>query len=72
MQDVCLELKQQQVYNLKLDGITVGFSHRESTIYLDATEVSPYLKVIASLCALSQDYTEWQACREGNEEFIRV
>jgi hypothetical protein len=48
-----LNLKQQQVSNLKRDVITVGFSHRESTIYLLAAEVSPYPKIIASLCALT-------------------
>jgi len=48
-----LNLKQQQVSNLKLDVITVSFSHRELTLYLHATDVSPYLKVTTSMCALS-------------------
>jgi len=48
-----LNLKHQQVYNLKLDVITVSFSHRESNIYLHPIEVSPYLKKTASMCALS-------------------
>jgi hypothetical protein len=48
-----LNLKQQQVSNLKLHVITVSFSHRKSPIDLHATVVSPYQKVIALLCALS-------------------
>jgi len=48
-----LNLKQQEVSNMKLDVIKVSSSHIESSICLHPTEVSPYLKVIASMFALS-------------------